>query len=378
MCGGDIGKLFVPVRDAVESAASLAGNYLLPGSSIVTDNLVSKGSQNQLNSTLGKIAQIGTGAAGGGFGSSFTGIPAASDIGAGWTSAANGVGNLVGAGNVGTSVSNSLSSLLSGTGLGSGAVPSGTVPASFPSPSIASASSTPSLVDANSALTNSGASALTKGVGISAGGGNSSFSNLASLLGGAYSLYTGDEAKKNLTDAGNQALADVAPYTKTGAAANSKLSEMLGTGTNTGAADYGSLVKPFTPGDLSQDPGYQFDLQQGQQALDRQQAAKGDYFSGAALKEAQQFGQGLADNTYNNAFSRDQTQKQQTYSDVAGQAGAGQAAAATAGNITENIGNAKANAGISTSNQINSLLSSLLSGSGAKRPVNVGGQVMYI
>lgn len=71
MCGG-----FNSIRDAIESAASLAGNYLLPGSSLLTDNLVSKGSQQQLNSPLGEIAQFASGAAGGGLGSSFTGIPA--------------------------------------------------------------------------------------------------------------------------------------------------------------------------------------------------------------------------------------------------------------------------------------------------------------
>lgn len=60
----------------------------------------------------------------------------------------------------------------------------------------------------------------------------------------------------------------------------------------------------FTPGDLTQDPGYQFQLQQGQQALDRVASARGNVFSGAALKEAQQFGQGLADQTFQDAHNR--------------------------------------------------------------------------
>jgi hypothetical protein len=67
---------FTKLRDAVESAAVVAGNYYLPGSSMVTSRLVSKGSQDQLNSDLGRVAQIGSGLAGAGVGSEYTGIPA--------------------------------------------------------------------------------------------------------------------------------------------------------------------------------------------------------------------------------------------------------------------------------------------------------------
>lgn len=56
-----VGSLWTPVRDAVESAAVLAGNYfIVPGSSLLTSGLTSKGSQDFLNSDIGKIAQIGS------------------------------------------------------------------------------------------------------------------------------------------------------------------------------------------------------------------------------------------------------------------------------------------------------------------------------
>lgn len=55
---------------------------------------------------------------------------------------------------------------------------------------------------------------------------------------------------------------------------------------------------------LQADPGYQFRLQQGNQALERSLAARGLGQSGAALKAAQQYGQGLADQTYNDYFNR--------------------------------------------------------------------------
>ena len=56
---------FTSLRDTIESVASVAGNYFLPGSSLLTDQLASKGSQAQLGSTLGGIAQLGSGLAGG-------------------------------------------------------------------------------------------------------------------------------------------------------------------------------------------------------------------------------------------------------------------------------------------------------------------------
>jgi hypothetical protein len=80
------------------------------------------------------------------------------------------------------------------------------------------------------------------------------------------------------------------PYLQSGNAANTKLSQALQAG--------------FQPGDLTQDPGYQFRLQEGERALQRRMAASGLGQSGAALKAAQEYGQGLADQTYNDAYQR--------------------------------------------------------------------------
>ena len=51
-------------------------------------------------------------------------------------------------------------------------------------------------------------------------------------------------------------------------------------------------------------PQYQFLLKQGQQALDRSAAARGMGYSGAQLKAAQQFGQGLASQQYDKEYDR--------------------------------------------------------------------------
>ena len=53
------------VRDTFESAASVAGNYFLPGSGLITSQLVSSGAQDQLHSPLGQLAMIGSGVGGG-------------------------------------------------------------------------------------------------------------------------------------------------------------------------------------------------------------------------------------------------------------------------------------------------------------------------
>lgn len=49
---------WVQARNAVETGAVLAGNYFVPGSSILTSNLASKESQKQLNTPLGKLGQM--------------------------------------------------------------------------------------------------------------------------------------------------------------------------------------------------------------------------------------------------------------------------------------------------------------------------------
>lgn len=171
-------------------------------------------------------------------------------------------------------------------------------------------------------------------LGIGGGGGStysggpsgSSYGGLATLLSGANSINANDNAKDDLLSAQRKALSRYQPY----------------------------VDAKFTPGDLTQDPGYQFQLQQGDQALGRQESAKGGYFSGAALKAAQDYGQGLAGTTYNNAYNRWLQQNNQNIG-VAGDLSG----------LDQQGGNVRANAGIANSNVLNRGLSSLLNGYGA-------------
>lgn len=116
-----------------------------------------------------------------------------------------------------------------------------------------------------------------------------------------------------------------------------------GGGIDSNSADYGSLLKQFTGADLQNEPGYQFGLQQGNQALDRKAAAGGGYFSGAALKAAQTFGQDYAGTKFNEAFNRDTTGKNNIYNRLQGIVSPGQVATSQVGAAGQNYANTVGN-----------------------------------
>lgn len=142
-----------------------------------------------------------------------------------------------------------------------------------------------------------------------------------------------------------------APYNQAGQLALSKYEQLLGlggsggspsgatnrpSGTQTvqggvtqrpvGAPGAGPSSAPGTSGtaqnfDVSQLPGYQFELQQGQNAIENSAASRGQALSGNTMQGLEQFGQGLAS-----------TQFQQYMQQLAGLANMGQAAASNTAN----------------------------------------------
>jgi hypothetical protein len=89
---------------------------------------------------------------------------------------------------------------------------------------------------------------------------------------------------------------------------------------NDGTGTY--TATPTTLEQLQQTPGYQFQLQQGEQAINNSAAAKGNLLSGASLAAANNYAQGQAgtyfqqawnngQQAYQNAFNRQQTNFQQ-------------------------------------------------------------------
>lgn len=119
---------------------------------------------------------------------------------------------------------------------------------------------------------------------------------------------------------------DQKPFREAGYRALSSLERLLGQGENTGAADFGMLMRPFTGADLANDPGYQFEMQQGNQAIDRAARAGGRAYSGATLKALQKFGQGLASTKFNEGFNRNEITNNRLFNQLSGLSGTGQVA----------------------------------------------------
>lgn len=105
-------------------------------------------------------------------------------------------------------------------------------------------------------------------------------------------------------------------------------------------------------GGFQESPGYRFAFDQGMAGIDASASAGGNLYSGATMQAANQFGQGIANQEFNNYYNQ-----------VSGIAGAGQAAAgqtaqagtnyATGGaNALANMGNAQAAGSIGVGNAL--------------------------
>lgn len=132
----------------------------------------------------------------------------------------------------------------------------------------------------------------------------------------------------------------------------------------------GALTTPFNPQNLQNTPGYQFQLQQGQQAIARSSAARGLLNSTGTMQGLDSYSQGLADTTYQQALSNYNNQNQQTYSMLAGMsnlglAGTGQSVSAgmnfanQAGSNMIQAGNAQAAGMVGQANAVTNGMSGL-------------------
>ena len=159
------------------------------------------------------------------------------------------------------------------------------------------------------------------------------------------------------------------PFYEAGLTGQNALLQYLGLGGDKTAANYGAGMKPFTGADLATEPGYQFRLGEGVNALNKQAAARGGLMSGAALKAAERYGQDYASGEYNNAFNRYYTQRNQMLNPLqsllgqaqtsAGNIGsAGQNYATNAGNNMMSAANARASGYVGGANALNSALGS--------------------
>jgi len=124
--------------------------------------------------------------------------------------------------------------------------------------------------------------------------------NTNAAVGQGKDLISGGTAGANqtLSDAVQAQLAMYAPYIQQAPGALTSIQQLAGAG--------GPLDQQFSfnPTDLQSDPGYQFTLQQGQQAIQRAAAAKGGLFSTGTMKSLAGYTTGTADQYFNDAYTR--------------------------------------------------------------------------
>lgn len=130
------------------------------------------------------------------------------------------------------------------------------------------------------------------------------------------------------------------PFMDAGVGATTKLSQLLGTAPDNGSGGYGSLTSSFTPADFlaNKDPGYDFQLKTGGQALRNADTPGVGSLSGAALKDLMGFNQNMAATGYENAFNRFTTQQNNVFARLSGLAGLGQNAASNTGTAGTSLG----------------------------------------
>lgn len=174
----------------------------------------------------------------------------------------------------------------------------------------------------------------------------------AGVVGAGASIYSASQASAAQTNAANTAAAtslsqfnkvqtNLQPYIDSGNTAETTLNNQLP-----------SLTAPvvMSEGQVKQTPGYQFNLTQGLKSVQNSAAARGLGVSGAALKGASTFATGLADNTYQNQFSNDVTNKNNAYNYLYGVVNTGESAAAGTGAPAVTAGGQAANAEIASGN----------------------------
>lgn len=152
-----------------------------------------------------------------------------------------------------------------------------------------------------------------------------------SLLAGSEQASSANKAAQLQWQEFQQTEQNEQPYLNAGSDALSALEHGLGIGTDDGSKGYGSLMKQFTAKDYHQSPGYQFQLNQGNQQLLNTASATGGVNSGNTLKALTQYGQGLANQDYQQAYNNFTQRQQQEFGMLDTVAGSGQNAAANLG-----------------------------------------------
>lgn len=89
---------------------------------------------------------------------------------------------------------------------------------------------------------------------------------------------------------------------------------------------------------FQEDPGYQFRKKEGEEAINRGNAARGNFLSGNALRDLSEFNSGLAADEYGRAWQRGLTSRQQDYNVATGIADRGYDAAVRTADMRTRLG----------------------------------------
>jgi len=272
-------SFWTDIRDTVESAAVVAGNYVLPGSGLVTSNLASSGSQSQLGSGLGQLAMLGSGVAGGVAGN-------LSNYGKFYDAAGN---FLTGTESSAQQFINADIQQL----IGQGYTPEQAA-------SLANASFSAGPVGGAAATMPGGTTDWSKylSAGLSSAGG---------LLSAGLQANAARQAAQTVADANlssNQLLSRINEQTMARSQPFYQAALTALPAYAQGVMPGGNLVTAPTLNQLQMDPGYGFRFDQGMKGLNASMAAKGLGVSGLGIKGAINYGQGAGTQEYQNAYNR--------------------------------------------------------------------------
>jgi hypothetical protein len=181
-----------------------------------------------------------------------------------------------------------------------------------------------------------------------------------SLFGGLFGASASERASQQYVNALNQAesylqgqegegLQNYQPYLSAGGGATNTLSSLLGTPGKGLLTPWTGQFNLPTAAQAAKTPGFQFQLQQGENAMQNSAAAQGGLLSGRTLASLNNYAQGTASENYqndvNNAFTQYQSgyntflnNQNNTYSRLLGVSGQGLQAAGGAGNLISGIG----------------------------------------
>ena len=153
--------------------------------------------------------------------------------------------------------------------------------------------------------------------------------------------------------------ADYKPYLEQGTYGINTLGNLMksGSGQLNNPFDVYLKSKGLAGGQFNtNNPAYQFQLKQGQQALDRSSAARGMGYSGAQMKAAQEYGQGLASQQYDKEYNRASGEFGDYFNRLAGLSQGGQQAAGSMANAGSQYANNASNTFGNLSNAQTSIL----------------------